>query len=91
MKQFFFIKVKKKKVYEIVKELVDFIDNYIDKNSLLQKLFNDLNFILNVPNIILKKDQNNFYLNHMNLKRKNLTINTLLQTFFLILLSYLVF
>ena len=51
----FFYKSKKKKVYEIVKELVDFIDNYIDKNSLLQKLFNDLNFILNVPNIILKK------------------------------------
>ena len=55
LRSIFFYKSKKKKVYDIVKDLVYFIDNYTKKNLIFQKFFKDLSLILNVPNEILEK------------------------------------
>jgi len=55
LKSIFFYKSNKKKVYDIVKDLVNFINIYIQKNSILNKLFYDLSLILDVPKEILEK------------------------------------
>ena len=55
IKSLFFYKANEKKTLKIVKNLVNFIINYLSNNSIYKKLFLSLSLILNIPEKILEK------------------------------------
>ncbi len=94
LRSIFFYKSKKKKVYDIVKDLVYFIDNYTKKNLIFQKFFKDLSLILNVPNEILEKRSKQLLFRTYEFEKKKFSKNYNFKNIFydfLILLIFLIF
>ncbi len=55
LKSIFLYRCNKKDVYEIIKNLTNFIKKYVKKNLIFQNLLSDLSNILNIPKDILEK------------------------------------
>ncbi len=89
----FFYKSTKKKVYDIVKDLVNFINVYIKKNQILKKLFYDLSLILNVPKEILEKRSKQILFKSYEFEKKRFNTNyNLINVFydFIFLICFLI-